>query len=306
MSLKRAFYLPYTGWRWLRYQVGDRRPLCASLKLTTRCTLRCRHCPWTEGDVPELTTRQWVDIIDALARRGAMHLTLEGGEPTLRPDLVDLVAAGQRRGMKVTIATNGTRSLEAYRPDRYLVSVDGLEDVHDQLRGPGAFRRLLENLPTARAPRIALVSLSKQNQHQIRSILDFYVERLDGFWFSFVYDYQGEERLELDRVEKLAAARLLLELMPHYPIVNTRSFLSGVGENRACRPWLLVMVTADGQEHGDCVISARERPVCERCDLPCHREISDFLEPRFLVDQLRVLRRKPWLRSSKAAARPGG
>jgi hypothetical protein len=65
----------------------------------------------------------------------------------LRGELQTLVLAGKRAGVRVTGVTNGTRPLAAYTPARFLVSVDGLAEVHDRLRGPGAFRSLLGNLP---------------------------------------------------------------------------------------------------------------------------------------------------------------
>jgi MoaA/NifB/PqqE/SkfB family radical SAM enzyme len=293
---RRRFHALYTLGRLLGWNLGDRSPFVATLKVTTRCALNCRHCPWTLNQVEDLPSSRWMEIIAALARRGVVHIVLEGGEPTMRNDLEELVLCGKRYGMRTTIATNGTRSLEDYSPDRFLVSIDGLEDVHDWLRGDGAFERLLEYLPTARAPRVALVSLCRKNHHQIREILDFFSGRVEGFWFSFVYDYDGVEPLALTREEMQAAAQEVLSLMSRYPIVNTSSFLRRVGILRKCRPWLLTTVTANGIEQPGCMVDALGTCRCNECELPCHREISDFVEPRFMLDHFMTYLKKPWLR----------
>ncbi len=243
----------------------------------------------------DLPTSRWAELIADLARRGVVHLVLEGGEPTLREDLQQLVLCGRRHGMRVTVATNGTRPLQGYSPDRFLISVDGMEEVHDQLRGTGAFARLLEILSTARAPRTALVSLRRENRHQIREILDFFSGRVEGFLFSFVYDYGDSEPLALDREEKQAAAREVLGLMSRYRIVNTASYLRRAGTPRKCRPWLLRTVTADGVEQPGCMVDAVEACQCDQCELACHREISDFADPRFLQDYFRAYLKKTWL-----------
>lgn len=284
---ERLAYLSYAAYRQARWLMGDRSPFGATLKLTTRCTLHCRHCPWTDHPEPDLPTARWKEIIAELEARGARHLVLEGGEPTLREDLQELIEFGQRRRLNVTVATNCTRSLEAFTPDRFLVSVDGMEETHDRLRGPGAFQRLLDFLPTAQAPRIALVSLSRINVHQLEDILADFTPRLEGFWFSFVYDYGTGEALGLSREEKQAAAARILARMAEYPIINKPSYLQRVGTERKCRDWLLYTVTADGRVHPGCMVEAVGACRCEECELACHREFSDLLEPRLYPYHLR-------------------
>src|SRR4030042_893767 len=135
VELKQLLYLPYLAYRQARWLLGDRSPLGATCKLTTRCTLHCRHCPWTKHSLPDLSTERWLGLIDEVRRWGARHLVLEGGEPTLREDLPEIIGHARKRGMRTTLATSATRDLFAYLPDRFLVSVDGLPENHDRLRG---------------------------------------------------------------------------------------------------------------------------------------------------------------------------
>ncbi len=279
-------HVPYTAWRGLRWLTGDRSPFGATLKLTTRCTLSCRHCPWLDDKTPDLPTGRWLEIIREVRRLGARHLVMEGGEPTLRDDLERLTRAGRAMNMRVTIATNATRPLDGYSPDRFLVSVDGLEETHDRLRGQGAFSRMLENLPGAKAPRIALVSLSRENVHELDDVLKFFKGRLEGFWFSFVYDYGGRESLALGREEKREAARRIMELSREYPVINKRSYLARVGTERPCRDWLLYTVTANGKIHPGCMVEAVDACRCDDCELACHREFSDLADPALIPANL--------------------
>jgi MoaA/NifB/PqqE/SkfB family radical SAM enzyme len=275
--------------------------MVASLKVTSRCDLRCRHCPWTAESSPDLSLEEWKTRIQALARQGVLQLILEGGEPTLRPDLAQMIEFGRAEGLLVTVATNAGRPLTGLRPDRFLVSIDGLEEVHDRLRGKGAFGRMSGNISGMQAPVVALVSLCRENRSQLRAILEAFHGRVQGFWFSFTYDYPGREPLALDSEERRRAALELLELSAHHPILNTRSFLRGVGTRRGCRPWLMTTVSSDGSQKDGCLVSAAggQEPDCARCDLPCQRELSDFADPLFLADSLRAALRKSWLIPAK-------
>ncbi len=284
---RKLLYVPYVAYRQARWLLGDRSPFATTLKLTTRCTLACDHCPWLQDPRPDLPTARWKEIIRQMRERGSRHLVLEGGEPTLRGDLQKLIEWAQAMGMKVTVATNGTRPLGGYSPDRFLVSVDGLEAVHDQARGRGAFGRMLANLPTATAPVIALVSLSRENVHQIEGVLEYFTPRLDGFWFSFVYDYGDGEGVALSAEQKRQVGRTLLTLRRRYPIINAPSYLQRVGTKRPCADWLVDLVPADGSFHAGCMIEAVEPCRCDDCELACHREFSDFVDPRAYPSQLR-------------------
>ena len=286
-ALDRLLYIPYTAWRQVRWLLGDRSPFAATLKLTTRCTLNCRHCPWLDRSIPDAPLSKWREVIQEVRRRGASHLVLEGGEPTLRPDLPEIIAFGQSLGMKVTLATNASGPLDQYTPYRFLVSVDGRRETHDRLRGAGAFERLLANLPTARPPRIALVSLSRENVAEIEPILEFFKGRVEGFWFSFVYDYRKEDALALSAEEKRRAGAQILALRGKYPITNLPSYLRALGTDRPCRDWLLLTVTADGVIRQGCMVEAQAGECrCPDCELACHREFSDFVEPRLYFRHL--------------------
>ena len=60
----------------------------------------------------ELTTDEWCTILDKLWQAGIPHVNFTGGEPTLRPDLVDLIKYAEKLGMVTGLLSDGTRLTE--------------------------------------------------------------------------------------------------------------------------------------------------------------------------------------------------
>lgn len=101
--------------RQFRSKVAKQRiPLSGSIELTQRCNLRCVHCYLAENDtinrknVKELTTRQWIDIIDEITEAGCLFLLITGGEPFLREDFGEIYRHAKNNGLVVTVFSNGT------------------------------------------------------------------------------------------------------------------------------------------------------------------------------------------------------
>jgi hypothetical protein len=75
------------------------------LRLLFRCNQNCSFC-WQDRTWPALPTDVALGWIAQAAAAGKKDLTLSGGEPTLHPDLVKLVAHGVAHGMRVTVQSN--------------------------------------------------------------------------------------------------------------------------------------------------------------------------------------------------------
>jgi radical SAM protein with 4Fe4S-binding SPASM domain len=96
-------------------RIGQRRvPVSGCIELTERCNLQCVHCyinqPADDQDRQrrELTYEQWCRILDQLVDEGCLWLLITGGEPLLRSDFLDIYTYAKRKGLLVTIFTNGT------------------------------------------------------------------------------------------------------------------------------------------------------------------------------------------------------
>jgi radical SAM protein with 4Fe4S-binding SPASM domain len=85
-------------------------PYRMDLAITYRCTNDCAHCYNERPRIrEELTTQTWKTILERLWDIGIPHIVFTGGEPTLRPDLPELVAHAQKLGQITGINTNGRR-----------------------------------------------------------------------------------------------------------------------------------------------------------------------------------------------------
>ncbi len=132
-------FKPYYLYRFIRWKLGNKSPITAVAKVTSRCNLKCKHCPWWKWDINEVDTERWFKALRDARKQGVIHLILEGGEPTIRKDINKIINYAKELGMLVMMITNGTNDLARYNPDNFWISVDGVGEVHDRLRGKGVF-----------------------------------------------------------------------------------------------------------------------------------------------------------------------
>ena len=84
-------------------------PLAVLAELTHRCPLQCPYCSnpvALEPSSKELTTAEWLRVIDELAEIGVLQIHFSGGEPAARKDLVELVAAAHNAGLYTNLITS--------------------------------------------------------------------------------------------------------------------------------------------------------------------------------------------------------
>jgi radical SAM protein with 4Fe4S-binding SPASM domain len=123
-------------------------PRVAVWEITLACDLACRHCGSRAGHARpnELSTAEALDLVEQLAALGVREVILIGGEAYLRDDWADIANAITRAGLACSMVTGG-RHFDAFRVEQALaagvqhigLSIDGLADTHDAVRGPGSF-----------------------------------------------------------------------------------------------------------------------------------------------------------------------
>ena len=151
------------------------------VSLTDRCSLRCTYCmpaegmPWLPG-VQMLTTDELVRVVQVAVGCGVDSVRLTGGEPLLRPDVVDVVARIAALGVEVSMTTNGLRlpSLAAPLRDaglqRVNVSLDTLD--RDTFKELTHRDRLVDTLAGIRAAQVAGLEPVKVNTVLLRGVND--------------------------------------------------------------------------------------------------------------------------------------
>lgn len=128
------------------------------LNVTERCNLQCVHCAVTGLPAPAdgLSTPDILALVDDLCAMGGESLTLSGGEPLLRRDLLDILSYAAPR-VPTFLATNGTLIDDDLAAGlsrlklRIQISLDGASaEVHDAIRGPGTFERTMHGIDLLR------------------------------------------------------------------------------------------------------------------------------------------------------------
>ena len=125
--------------------------------LTNRCNLRCQMCGISKNPnriEDELPTPKVEEIILQVKDLGVRHLILSGGEPLLRQDIVDIVEFATANGIDmVDIISNGVllndniiQELIRAKLNHITISLDGLSQINNQIRGDAAFEKAEENI----------------------------------------------------------------------------------------------------------------------------------------------------------------
>jgi Fe-coproporphyrin III synthase len=145
-----------------RYRDGYAAPPYRLLiNLTRQCNLRCQMCiqgrgeeevyPWNDPK-NQLPFSAWTTLLDQTAGFSPF-LSISGGEPTIHPQFREFVVAAKRRGFVFELVTNGTLLtrdadfIVEQGIEFVSVSLDGLEERHDEIRGhQGSFRRAVDGI----------------------------------------------------------------------------------------------------------------------------------------------------------------
>ena len=159
-----------------------RRGFVASIDITHRCNLSCKHCYFRlQKHFSELSDEEWVERVRQLAREhGTGLLIILGGEPLLRRDL----CLKLNELMPVWLVTNGTLPIPEVK-GRVFVSVDGTEAIHDWIRGKGTYSTIVGNVSELSMPYTITTVLNTVNYKCLPDLVDEWVKRgAESFWIS--------------------------------------------------------------------------------------------------------------------------
>jgi radical SAM protein with 4Fe4S-binding SPASM domain len=158
--------------------------------LTNACNSRCSHCYQGGGDPypDELTTDEALDAVDDFARTHVSFINLSGGEPFLRPDLLDIAEYAIEQGLITTIVTNGTliteekaRRMKEIGVCAVAISVDGMTaSTHNTSRGvAGLFESAMKGLALVKEVGIPLsirTTVTRANIEEVPGIFQWAID----------------------------------------------------------------------------------------------------------------------------------
>ncbi|MEM5338288.1 pyrroloquinoline quinone biosynthesis protein PqqE [Paraburkholderia azotifigens] len=167
-----------------RSSVGP--PLWLLAELTYRCPLHCAFCynPVNYTDHrDELSTAQWIDVLQQARKLGAAQLGFSGGEPLMRDDLEELVAEAHRLGFYTNLITSGVgltdarlEVLKANGLDHIQLSFqDSTQELNDFLSSTRTFdlkNRVARSIKAHGFPMVLNCVLHRYNLPHVDKIID--------------------------------------------------------------------------------------------------------------------------------------
>ncbi len=244
------------------------------VSLTDRCSLRCTYCmpaeglPWLPSD-EQLTTPELMRLVAIAVDHGIETVRLTGGEPLLRPDVVDVVAriAALPTAPEVSLTTNGLRlpGLAAPLADAGLRRVNVSLDTLDRERFRSLTRRdrLVDTLAGIAAAKAAGLNPVKINTVLMRGVNDDEAPTLllwaleQGVSLRFIEQMPLDPQHSWDRNEMVTADEILQQL-------TDAGFDLVEAEGRGSAPAQRWTVNGGPQTVG--IIASVSRPFCGDCD----------------------------------------
>ena len=172
----------------------DRKINYLRVSLTDQCNERCLYCRpaayrgWAPR--PEhLSTPELIRVITAAVEMGFEHIRLTGGEPLLRPDILEITRSIHNLpGLaSLSLSTNGTllapiaRQLQGAGIQSINLSLDALQpDIYRKITG-GSFKEFLSGFRASLDAgfdqiKINCVLLRGLNQQELRPLVHFAAE----------------------------------------------------------------------------------------------------------------------------------
>jgi radical SAM protein with 4Fe4S-binding SPASM domain len=123
------------------------------LQITDACNLRCRHCYIAEPTRGELSPALVLAVLKEFEAMQGLRVMITGGEPLLHGQFGEINERLPEFFLRKVLFTNGLllgrETVKSLKVDEIQVSIDGLEQAHDGLRGSGSFQRAMTALKLA-------------------------------------------------------------------------------------------------------------------------------------------------------------
>ncbi len=165
--------------------------------LTQACDLHCRHC-YDRSARSAVPLAAALGVLDDLRdfcrqRRVSGSVSLSGGNPLLHPDFTEIYRAAAARDFGLCILGNPAprarieELIEIRRPGFYQVSLEGLPEHNDWVRGAGHFERTLKFLRELRELEVSsmvMLTLTESNIDQVLPLTRRLRGLVDDFHFN--------------------------------------------------------------------------------------------------------------------------
>jgi selenobiotic family peptide radical SAM maturase len=210
--------------------------------ITQACDLHCRHC-YDRSDTHSLELSRAMTVLDDLyefcrSRKVRGQVSFTGGNPFLYPHFVEVYRAASERGFSLAILGNPVsqelieKVIAIETPVYYQVSLEGLQEHNDFIRGPGHFERVLEFLHKLRHLKIysmVMLTLTRDNLSQVLPLAEMLRGRADLFTFNRLSLVGEGAALQLpSKSAYVAFLKAYSEAAEHNPIIALKDNLLNI------------------------------------------------------------------------------
>ncbi|MDP9120773.1 MAG: adenosyl-hopene transferase HpnH [Acidobacteriota bacterium] len=306
----------------IRHQVrnalaGNRRyPYVLMLEPLYTCNLACIGCA-VERHTGKLKDRLSVEAcLEAVEECGAPAVSLCGGEPTVYPELPQLIAGIIARRRHIYLCTNALLLADKVygkiQPHKRLtinVHLDGLRDTHDKVCArPGVFDQAVAMIKEGKRLGFDVITnttvFKETDVEEVQELCEMLTGLgVDGILISPGYHYESIEKdIFLVRSEIQEKFKKILALSKRYKFTSTPMFLEFAAGLRDldCSPWSTVTLTPLGWK-GPCYLigkkysqtyaefwngtdwdywESRQDNLCQNCSMHSGFEVSALIEAR--------------------------
>lgn len=165
--------------------------------ITQACDLHCKHC-YDRTNRDQVTLDRAVRILDDLrtfckSRNVAGAISFTGGNPLLHPAFTEIYRAAAERGFTIAILGNPApreriaELIAIQMPSFFQVSLEGLREHNDAIRGPGHFDRIVAFLEVLRGLKVSsmvMLTLTRENTDQVLPLVEVLRGKTDIFHFN--------------------------------------------------------------------------------------------------------------------------
>jgi sulfatase maturation enzyme AslB (radical SAM superfamily) len=277
----------------------EKPALYGSADIINVCNLHCSHCYWwlnRKEEKNDLSIQEWRQRIrETFKKQHLFVVTLVGGEPTMRPEIIELFCEEMPR--RVCVVTNGYFPLKRFEKLYfYWISLDGTQKAHDSIRGEGTYAKTKQNIleyikgpsrngkPAWKDIWITM-TINSQNFRTVYDLVDEWRGIVNKIGFQFHTPFVKGDPLWLKfGEERNTIVDGLIQLKRKYPdfVINSERQLllmkgnwGGSGTTPIqCPTWAILSLDHLGRTKHPCCIGSADtkalKPICEECGLGCY------------------------------------
>ncbi len=219
--------------------------------ITQTCDLHCRHC-YDRSKRPEPELNECIKVLDELYDFCQGHhvfsqVTFTGGNPLMYPHFNELYKEAADRGFMTGILGNPMprkqieEILAIQKPEFYQVSLEGLSDHNDYIRGQGHFDRVFDFLELLRELDVfsmVMLTLTRANMNQVLELAELLRGRVDLFTFNrLAMVGEGAELTSVPPEEYRDFLQTYLDAVPHNPCMGLKDNLINILHREQKQPF---------------------------------------------------------------------